>query len=60
MQYIGIDNWAKATVAAEKEYMSNPPGKKNKGRKGFIKTNLIQVVKTKRTWNVSMNLLQKK
>ena len=48
MQYIGIDNWAKATVAAEKEYMSHPSGKKNKGRKGFIKTNLIQVVQNKK------------
>eukprot|EP00957_Ditylum_brightwellii_P057299 4342872-Ditylum_brightwellii.AAC.1 len=30
MQCIGIENWAKATVAAESLYMSHPPEKKNK------------------------------
>eukprot|EP00957_Ditylum_brightwellii_P146671 11165110-Ditylum_brightwellii.AAC.1 len=30
MQYIGVENWAKTTVTAEKLYMSHPPEKKNK------------------------------
>eukprot|EP00957_Ditylum_brightwellii_P104093 7930073-Ditylum_brightwellii.AAC.1 len=48
MQYIGVDNWAKATVAAEKVYMSHPPETKNKHTKGYFKTNLIQLVQNKK------------
>ena len=33
MQYIGVENWAKATVAAEKMYMSHPPEKKKNVQK---------------------------
>eukprot|EP00957_Ditylum_brightwellii_P165892 12630044-Ditylum_brightwellii.AAC.1 len=44
MQCIGVENWAKATVAAEKVYMSHPPEKKNTCTKGYFKTILIQIV----------------
>eukprot|EP00957_Ditylum_brightwellii_P044215 3355235-Ditylum_brightwellii.AAC.1 len=30
MQYIGVEEWARATVAAEKLYLSHPPEKKNR------------------------------
>eukprot|EP00957_Ditylum_brightwellii_P158722 12080856-Ditylum_brightwellii.AAC.1 len=44
MQYIGVEEWAKASVEAEKLYLSHPPEKKNNSTKGYFKINSVHIV----------------
>eukprot|EP00957_Ditylum_brightwellii_P036741 2782399-Ditylum_brightwellii.AAC.1 len=60
MQYTGVENWAKATVAGEKLYMSRPPEKKNKCTKGYLKTNLIQIVENNKDMECLYELASEK
>eukprot|EP00957_Ditylum_brightwellii_P131868 10056022-Ditylum_brightwellii.AAC.1 len=60
MQYIGLENWAKATVAAEKVYMPHPPEKKNKRTKGYFKTNLIHIVENNKDMECLYELASEK